>query len=104
VDCRVRNIAGGTDAGDYVFVLAGVAMLSGILDALAARLLALMLLIFSVLVLAPGIFAHPQNHISWGLNAYNLAAVGAAWIFAESIAIHHREAGGNSASRAAFPQ
>jgi hypothetical protein len=64
VDCRVRNIAGGRDAGDYVFVLAGVAMLSGILDALAARLLALMLLVFSVLVLAPGIFCpSPEPYI-----------------------------------------
>ncbi len=74
------------------FVLAGVAILSGILDVLAARLLALMLLVFSVLVLAPGVFAHPHNHIPWGSNAYNLAAVGAAWIFGESIAIRRREA------------
>ena len=73
------------------FVLAGIAILSGILDVLAARLLALMLLVFSVLVLAPGPLAHPHNHVAWGSNAYNLAAVGAAWIFAESIAIRRRE-------------
>ena len=65
------------------FVLAGLAILSRILDVVAARLLALMLLIFSVCVLAPMIFASPQNHIAWGGNAYNLAAVGAAWIFAD---------------------
>jgi hypothetical protein len=64
-------------------VLAGLAILSGILDALAARLLALMLLIFSALVLAPMVFAYPHNHIAWGGNAYNLAAVGAAWILAD---------------------
>ena len=57
------------------FVLAGIAMLSGILDVLAARLLALMLLVFSVLVLAPGPLASPHNHVVWGSNAYNLAAV-----------------------------
>jgi uncharacterized membrane protein YphA (DoxX/SURF4 family) len=68
------------------FVLAGIAILSGILDVLAARLLALMLLFFSVLVLGPGPVAHPHNHVAWGSNAYNLAAVGAVWIFAESIA------------------
>lgn len=69
------------------FVLAGLAILSGILDVLATHLLALMLLIFSVFVLAPMIFAYPHNHIAWGGNAYNLAAVGAAWIFADWLAI-----------------
>ena len=73
------------------FVLAGIAILSGILDVLAARLLALMLLVFSVLALAPEPLAHPRDHIAWGSNAYNLAAVGAAWIFAESIAARRRE-------------
>ena len=73
------------------FVLAGIAILWGILDVLAARLLALMLLFFSVLVLAPGPLAHPHNHVAWGSNAYNLAAVGAVWILAESIAAKRRE-------------
>jgi uncharacterized membrane protein YphA (DoxX/SURF4 family) len=68
------------------FMLAGAAILAGILDVLAARLLALMLLIFSALVLAPPLFALPRAHVAWGSNAYNLAAVGAAWLFAESIA------------------
>jgi uncharacterized membrane protein len=74
----------------FAFTLAGIAIVSGILDVLAARLLALMLLIFSVLVLAPGPFAHPGNHVAWGSNAYNLAAVGAAWMFAEWIAFEKR--------------
>ena len=73
------------------FLLAGIAILSTILDLLAARLLALMLLIFSVLALAPGPFLHPRNHVAWGSNAYNLAAVGSAWIFAESVAARRRE-------------
>jgi len=78
-------------AGIMDFALAGIAILSGILDVLAARLLARMLLVFSVLVLAPGPLAHPRNHVAWGSNAYNLAAAGAAWIFAESIAMRRRE-------------
>jgi uncharacterized membrane protein YphA (DoxX/SURF4 family) len=85
------------------FMLAGTAILSGILDVLAARLLGLMLLIFSVLVLAPGPFAHPHDHVAWGTNAYNLAAVGAAWIFAESVASHRdraNEVGPNASSEA----
>jgi uncharacterized membrane protein len=68
------------------FVLAGMAILSKKLDVLAARLLALMLLIFSALALAPLIVAYPRDHDSWGANAYNLAAVAAVWIFAESLA------------------
>ena len=72
------------------FVLAGLAIVSGILDALAARLLALMLLIFSALVLAPMIFAFPHDHIAWGGNAYNLAAVGSAWIFADWLSLRNR--------------
>jgi uncharacterized membrane protein YphA (DoxX/SURF4 family) len=65
------------------FVLAGLAIISGVLDVLAARLLGLMLLVFSLLALAPLIFTSPRNHASWGANAYNLTAVGAAWIVAE---------------------
>jgi uncharacterized membrane protein len=72
------------------FVLAGLAMISGVMDILAAKLLGLMLLIFSVFALAPVIFSSPHNHISWGANAYNLTAVGAAWIVAECLANQRR--------------
>jgi len=73
------------------FVLAGLAILSGILDVLAARLLALMLFVFSAVRLVPMIFALPHRHDVWGGNAYNLAAVAAAWILAASIASRHAE-------------
>jgi hypothetical protein len=65
------------------FVLAGLAIALGVLDVLAAKLLGLMLLVFSALALAPLIFAYPRDHGAWGANAYNLTAVGAAWIIAE---------------------
>jgi len=68
------------------FVLTGVAIISGVLDVLAARLLGVMLLVFSALALAPLIFAAPREHASWGANAYNLTAVGAAWVVAEWLA------------------
>ena len=71
------------------FVLAGLAILSGIQDVLAARLLALMFLVFNVVALPPFIFAYPKDHTAWGGNAYNLAAVAAAWIVADSIATRH---------------
>jgi uncharacterized membrane protein YphA (DoxX/SURF4 family) len=73
------------------FVLAGLAILSGILDVLASRLLALMLFVFSVVTLVPMIFAFPPRHDVWGGNAYNLAAVAAAWILAESLASRDAE-------------
>ena len=67
------------------FALAGLAILSGILDVLAAYLLGLMLVIFE-LALVPLVIANPRQHIPWGSNAYSLAAAGAVLIFAASIA------------------
>ena len=67
------------------FVLAGIAILRGILDVLAARLLTLMLLFFET-ALVPLIVAHPRVHEAWGATAYNLAAAGAVWIFAVALA------------------
>ena len=66
------------------FLLAGLAILSGILNRLAAHLLVLMIVIFEI-ALVPMVFANPGNHIAWGSNAYSLAAAGAVWIFASSI-------------------
>jgi hypothetical protein len=68
------------------FVLAGIAILWGVLDVFAARLLALMLLAFSVLTLGPMLFSYPHAHAAWGVNVYNLAAAGAAWILADWLA------------------
>jgi hypothetical protein len=67
------------------FGLAGVAILAQVLDVLAARMLTSMLLLFDVLLLVRLPLASPHNHVAWGANAYNLAAAGAVWIFAESI-------------------
>jgi uncharacterized membrane protein len=63
------------------FVCAGLAILTRILDVLAARLLALMFLMFE-LALVSSVIAYPRMHIPWGSNAYNLAAAGATLIFA----------------------
>jgi uncharacterized membrane protein YphA (DoxX/SURF4 family) len=64
------------------FVLAGVAILTGILDGLAAWMLGVMFLTFNLTILPTYIFADPKDHAAWGGNAYNLAAVGSAWILA----------------------
>jgi hypothetical protein len=68
------------------FFLAGCAICSGIMDVLAARLLALMLLLFEGLVEIPPIFIRLHNQATWGAAVYNLAAIGACWIFAEFLA------------------
>ena len=77
------------------FLLAGLAILSGILNRLAAHLLALMIVVFEI-ILIPMIFANPGNHIAWGSNAYSLAAAGAVWIFASSIGSHQLQPKHNS--------
>jgi hypothetical protein len=69
------------------FFLAGSAICSGIIDVLAARLLALMLLLFEGFVEIPPVFIRPHNQATWGAAVYNLSAIGACWIFAESLAI-----------------
>ena len=91
------------------FLLAGLSILFGILNRLAAHLLALMIVLFEI-ILIPMAFANPGNHIAWGSNAYSLAAAGAVWIFASSIigshsqreedTVHHQAlAGGVSTSQ-----
>lgn len=68
------------------FMLAGSAIVSGIRDILAARLLMLMLFLFEIMVEIPPIFVHPHNQAAWGGAVYNLTAIGACWIFIESVA------------------
>jgi hypothetical protein len=68
------------------FILAGSAICSGVMDIPAARLLALMLLLFEGLVEIPPIFIRLHNQATWGAAVYNLAAIGACLIFAEFLA------------------
>ena len=68
------------------FFLAGCAICSGIKDVLAARLLALMLLLFEFLVEIPPVFTRSHNQAAWGAAIYNIAAIGACLIFAEFLA------------------
>jgi hypothetical protein len=66
------------------FILAGLAILTGILALLATRLLTLMLLIFEV-ILVPIIFGYPHVHQAWGASAYNLTVAGAVLMYAASL-------------------
>jgi uncharacterized membrane protein len=67
------------------FMLAGIAIVSGVRDVLAARLLALMLLVFEVTVEIPPVFVQPHSQVAWGAAVYNLTAIAACWIFAEFV-------------------
>lgn len=68
------------------FILAGIAIFIGVCDVLAARLLAVMLLVFSALTLAPMIAAYSTDQGAWGANVYNIAAIASAWVLAEWLA------------------
>jgi uncharacterized membrane protein YphA (DoxX/SURF4 family) len=61
---------------------AGIALLSGITARLAAVLLTVMFAMFSALIHLPLLIADPHNHLSWVMNAINLALTGAAWAIA----------------------
>jgi uncharacterized membrane protein YphA (DoxX/SURF4 family) len=67
------------------FVLAGIAILIGVQDVLAARLLALMFFVFSAVTLLPGLPFDLRDEANWGGNAYEFVVVGSAWILAESL-------------------
>ena len=69
-----------TAAGHFA---AGIAILTGIAARLAAVLLTLMFIAFSVLVHGPNAFADP-SHFNWAANAINVALVASAWTVAAS--------------------
>jgi uncharacterized membrane protein YphA (DoxX/SURF4 family) len=75
-------------------LLAGIAILSGVLDVLGSRLLTVMRATFGALVWAPALFAQPKEHMVWAGNAVNLVLVGAAWVVADSIASRRQQTRG----------
>ena len=72
------------------FLLAGLAIVTGIQDVLAATLLALMLLVFEFTVEIPPVFVRVHSQPAWGGAVYNLTAIGACWIFVK-FALSRRE-------------
>jgi uncharacterized membrane protein len=71
--------AAATGAGH---IAAGVAFLTGIQRRLAAFAITAMFGSFSILVHLPLLLADPKSHMSWVMNAINLALTGAAWAVA----------------------
>jgi len=67
-------------------IAAGLAILSGVMSLLAARLLMAMYAIFGLLVHAPAVWSAPSKHFAWTEFMVNLALAATAWIVAESLA------------------
>ena len=67
------------------FFAAAVAILTGIMAPLAARLLTAEIVIFELLVWIPNLVAAPGNHFNWAGNAISLALAGASWVVSDSI-------------------
>jgi hypothetical protein len=61
---------------------AGIALLTGVKARLAAFAITAMFASFSILVHLPLILTDPTAHLSWVMNAINLALTGAAWAVA----------------------
>ncbi len=68
------------------FIAAGIAIIIRVADVLAARLLSLMLLVFSSTTLASFLVAAPKMEGNWGANTYNIIAAASAWILADWLA------------------
>jgi uncharacterized membrane protein YphA (DoxX/SURF4 family) len=67
------------------FFGAAVAILTGILAPLAARLLTAEIIIFELLVWVPKLAAKPSDHFNWAGNAICIALAGASWAVSDSI-------------------
>ncbi len=67
------------------FFGAAVAILTGIMAPLAARLLTAEVVIFELLVWIPNLSAGPRNHFNWAGNAICIALAGASWVVSDSI-------------------
>jgi uncharacterized membrane protein len=72
------------------FIAAGIAILTGVKAHLAAVLLTVMLGLFAPLVHERILLADHVTHFNWTESAENLAAIGAAWVVAGSLATKAR--------------
>jgi uncharacterized membrane protein YphA (DoxX/SURF4 family) len=67
------------------FFGAAVAILTGIMAKLAARLLTAEIVIFELLFWIPNLRADRSSHFNWAGNAISIAIAGASWVVADSI-------------------
>ena len=74
------------------FALAAVALLTNRMALLAARLLAIMLVLFGLLVWVQLLLSDPHSHANWSETAETFAIAGAAWILADLLGESRRVA------------
>ena len=67
------------------FFGAAVAILTGIMAPLAARLLTAEIVILELLFWIPNLHGAPNNHFNWAGNAIGIALAGAAWVVSDAI-------------------
>jgi len=67
------------------FILAGIALVTGVKARLAAILLAVMMAVFAVLIHTPTLIADHSSHFNWNESVVNFALIGAAWVVADSV-------------------
>jgi uncharacterized membrane protein YphA (DoxX/SURF4 family) len=67
------------------FFASAIAILTGIMAPLAARLLTAQILVFEFLFWIPNLSAAPRNHFNWSANAISIAIAGASWVVSDSI-------------------
>ncbi len=72
-------------ATTVAFVLAGLALLTGIMAQLAARLNTVMLLAFGVVVWLPLLYANPHDFSNWSETAETFAITASAWVVADYV-------------------
>jgi uncharacterized membrane protein len=67
------------------FLMAAVAILSGILAGLAARLVTIMIFGFEIMVWVPKLLAAPHDHFNWAGNVICIALTAAVWVVSDAI-------------------
>jgi uncharacterized membrane protein YphA (DoxX/SURF4 family) len=67
------------------FFAAAVAILTGIMAPLAARLLTAEIVIFELLFWIPNVYNGPKIHFNWAGNGISIAIAGAAWVVSDAI-------------------
>ncbi len=70
-------------ATTVLFAVAAVALLTNRMALLAARLLAMMLVLFGLLVWIPLLLSDPHSHTNWSETVETFAIAGTAWILAD---------------------
>ena len=74
------------------FVLGGIGVLGRTAEPLAAKLTAVMFLVFSAATLLPGLQGSLRDESSWGGNACNIVAAASAWIVGSFLAARKQSA------------